>query len=56
MSQPCSWSDMAETSTPYPPSPTGRQPEITGHKNIPGTQQHQGPRAGHAPPATINSS
>ena len=37
MSQPCSWSDMAETFTPYPRNRTGRRPGITGHRNIPGT-------------------
>jgi hypothetical protein len=38
----CRWSDMAETSTPYPRSRTGRRAGIMGHGSAPGTQQHQG--------------
>ena len=30
----------------YPRSLTGRRPGITGHRNVPGTQEHQGPRPG----------
>jgi len=38
----------------YPQSRTGRRPGITGHGNVPGTQQHQGPRPGGTrhPPIT----
>ena len=35
---------MAGASTPYPRSRTGRWPGITGHKNVPETQENQGPR------------
>src|SRR5690348_12957601 len=51
----CSSSDMAGTSTPYPGSRTKRRPEITGHRNDPGTRQHQGSRPDKRRPSMINS-
>ena len=44
MSQPCSWSDMLDIHA-VSAGWAGRRPAITGHRKVPGTQEHQGPAA-----------
>src|SRR5262249_11408108 len=51
MSHSCSSSDMAGTSTPYPHRRAGPRPGTTGHRDLPGARQHQGPRPGLTPPS-----
>ena len=50
MSQPCSYNDMAGTSTPYPPDRTGRRAGIGDRRNVPEEQEHQGLRLGTRDP------
>jgi hypothetical protein len=58
MSQPCSWSDVAGTSTPYPRARPEQRAGITGHGSVLEAQEHQEARAGAklAPGSMINFS
>ena len=49
MSQPCRCYDVAVAFTSYPRSRTGRRIGLTSHRNVLGTQQHQGPQSWSAP-------
>ena len=47
---------MNAASTLYPPGLTGRRARITGHGNVPGTQEYQGARPGGALRPPISNS